>query len=249
MHPKQFPFNGYEQGPDFDRARSQIATPFQYVDIALDVAASNQVYNVSGDFLYVDASSSGVATLELNNQYNDPSAPFYIQAGFGLNALFKQVKLSWAAQAGKRIRLMYSTGDRVVPTNSTTINGTVTTVNNGFSYGASYKSSTLMAGSTPDLVFNAASNPNGAVIWRGSFISRQGNTASGAAFIAKATAPGTVIDGDVILATDSIGVDGVNYNYNGRLETPIRVPAGKGVYYITGFAENGSYRNLLYTLL
>jgi hypothetical protein len=126
-------FKDYERGPSFDRARSQIATPFQYLDIDLDTATSNQIVNVSGDFLYVDAASTGAVTLELNNQYNDPSAPFYAQPGFGLAALFKQLKLSWSAQPGKFIRLMYSTGDRVVPTNSTTINGTVSTVDGGLS--------------------------------------------------------------------------------------------------------------------
>lgn len=126
-------FKDYEHGPNFDRARSQIATPFQYVDIDLDAAASNQIYNVSGDFLYVDAASTGSVTLELNNQYNDPSAPFFAQPGFGLAALFKQLKLSWTAQPGKFIRLMYSTGDRVVPTNSTTVNGYVNTVDGSLS--------------------------------------------------------------------------------------------------------------------
>jgi hypothetical protein len=133
MREQQRQFNTWENGPDFERARTQIATPFQYVDIALDVATSNQIFNISGDFIYVDASSTGVVTLELNNQYNDASAPFQASPGFGLNALFKQVKLSWAAQVGKKVRILYSTGDKVVPTNSTTINGYVNTVDGGLS--------------------------------------------------------------------------------------------------------------------
>lgn len=118
-------FNGMEQGPDFDRALELIATPFQYVDIALDTAATNQIFDVSGDFLYFDTVTNGSATLELNNQYNDPAAPFSVQAGFAINALFKQIKLSWTSQPGKKLRVMYSTGDRVVPTNSTSISGTI----------------------------------------------------------------------------------------------------------------------------
>jgi hypothetical protein len=107
----------FEKGPNFDRARSMIATPFEYVDIDMSAAGSNQIFNVSGDFLFVDGSSTGVATLEVNNQYNDPAAPFQVQAGFGLQCLFKQIKLSWAAQDGKKLRILYSTGARVVPTN------------------------------------------------------------------------------------------------------------------------------------
>lgn len=133
MRDKQRQFNTWENGPDFDRARTQISTPFQHIDIALDVATANRIVNISGDFLYLDASSTGQVTLELNNQYNDASAPFYASPGFGLNALFKQIKLSWVAQPGKKVRIMYSTGDRVVPTNSTTVNGYVNTVDGGLS--------------------------------------------------------------------------------------------------------------------
>lgn len=118
-------FNGYESGVDFDRARSQIATPFLYVDIALDTQTSNSILNISGDFLYLDSASTGSVTIELNNQYSDKEAPFYASAGFGINATFKQLKLSWVAQPGKFVRFIYSTGDRVVPTNSVSIGGTV----------------------------------------------------------------------------------------------------------------------------
>lgn len=128
MQRNQHPFNGLEQGPDFDRARSMIATPFQYVDIALDVAATDQIFNVSGDFLYCDAATTGAAELELNNQYNDSAAPFTLQQGFALECLFKQIKLSWTAQPGKKIRLLYSTGARIVPTNIGSITGTVSVV-------------------------------------------------------------------------------------------------------------------------
>jgi len=107
----------WENGPDFSRASSQLASPFEYYDVALDTATSNSILNVSGDFLYVDASSTGIATMEINNQYNDPAAPFLIQSGFAFAGLFKQLKLSWGAQPGKKIRLMYSTGSRIVPTN------------------------------------------------------------------------------------------------------------------------------------
>lgn len=110
-------FNGYEPGQDFDRARSQIATPFQFQDFALDGATSNLIVNISGDFLYIDASSDGVATVELNNEYSDPAAPFQVSAGFGLQGLFKQLKMTWAAQPGKKLRVMWSTGYRIVPTN------------------------------------------------------------------------------------------------------------------------------------
>lgn len=249
MHDKQKLFNGYEQGADFDRARSMIATPFQYVDIALDVAGVNQVFNVSGDFLYVDASSTGTVTLELNNQYNDPSAPFQVSAGFGLQALFKQLKLTWTAQAGKKIRLMYSTGDKVVPTNSTTISGGVTVTQNGYSYGASYKSQTALGALGTELVFSAAANPNGAILWRAAAYSYIASSAqSVGAYIAKATAPGSLIDGDVLAISDAAAIAAISTGTL-KLEVPVRIPAGKGVYFISFNAEAGALRSALYTLL
>ncbi len=120
----------YELGPDFDRAREQISTPFQFVDFALDNATSNLLVNISGDFIYVDASSTGIATMELNTQYADTQAPFQIQAGFAIEAVFKQIRLSWSGQAGKTIRILYSTGERVIPASQLAmINGIVQPVN------------------------------------------------------------------------------------------------------------------------
>lgn len=240
---------GYEKGPSFDRARSQIATPFQYIDVALDVAASNQIVNVAGNFLYVDAASTGFATMEVNNQYNDPSAPFRISAGFGIEAIFKQLKLSWTAQAGKFIRLMYSTGDRIVPTNSTTISGGVSVTQIGYQYVTSYKSITSLAANTPDTVFTPAQNVNGATLWRASFVTMSAAFPA-ASFIAKAAAPASVIDGDVIVSPDSFAVTAAVQIASGKLEAAIGIPAGKGLYFITATAEVAAsvQRSALYTL-
>jgi len=243
----QHPFNGLEQGPDFDRARSMIATPFQYVDIALDAAGVNQIFNVSGDFLYVDASSTGLVTLELNNQYNDPSAPFIVSAGFGLQALFKQLKLTWAAQAGKKIRLMYSTGDKVVPTNSTTISGAVSVNQSGYSYTGSYKSNTNMAINTPDTVFLPAANANGAIVWQAAFANQSAGL-NFSSFVAKAAAPASVIDGDIIVQTNNTGTGPAAVTC-GTLIQPVKIDAGKGLYFISSIAETNALRSALYTLL
>jgi hypothetical protein len=240
-------FNDYEQGPDFDRARSQIATPFQQCVIALDVAAVNQVYNLSGDFLYVDSGSTGSVTLELNNQYNDASAAFTAGAGFGIAALFKQVKLSWSAQAGKFIKLMYSTGDRVVPTNSTAITGNIGVYpTSAASYGAAYKSNTAMVANTPDTVFTPGANANGAIVWAAEFCSITTGSDPRLGYVAKNAAPATVLDGDLILLpTGSVGTA-----FAGSLKNPIKIAAGKGLYYITTGGDGaGTLRQVQYSLL
>ena len=117
MTRKPITFNDYENGPDFDRARIGIATPFQYIDIDLTNAASNQMIEIAGDFLYFDTADGydGVITLELNNEHNTKNAPFTGRHGFALNDLFKRIRCSWDAQAGKKVRILYSTGERVIP--------------------------------------------------------------------------------------------------------------------------------------
>lgn len=246
MHPSQQPFNNYEAGPDFDRARSQIATPFQYVDILLDVAGVNQVYNLSGDFLYVDAASTGTATLELNNQYNDPSAPFQVSAGFGLQALFKQIKLTWNAQAGKRLRLMYSTGDKIVPTNSTTISGSVSVSLAGNQYANSYDSTTALAANTPDTIFTPAANVSGAVVVVADYLTFGSAAYCLYGFIAKNAAPANILDGDLII----LGASHVaNIDKPAVLQSPIQIPAGKGLYRLCSVLEAAPLASCLYRFL
>lgn len=137
-------FSKFSPGPDFERAREQIATDFESVDIDLTNAGVNVDLNIGGDYLYLDpdpggimaaggVSIAGFVSIELNNQYASPKAPFFAQAGFAIQALFTRLKLNWPAQPGKKARIMYSTGARVVPTNSQTINGVVSIVDSGLS--------------------------------------------------------------------------------------------------------------------
>lgn len=245
-------YNGYEVSPsDFERARTQIATPFQYIDFDLTNADTNEIINIAGDFLYVDAYSTGQATIELNNNYSDKEAPFLVQAGFAINATFKQLRMSWAAQPGKVLRILYSTGDRVVPANagvtSATINNSILNSGNvnetGYQYSGSYKSMTAMAANTPDTIFTPASNINGAILWFAD--SYTAGSAIYNAIVAKNSAPTSVIDGDVL---SEFNWPAVNQGI-ARVSRPIKIAAGKGVYAISSAAETAGFRKALYSLL
>lgn len=252
-----YPYNNIEQGPNFDRARQLISTPFQYVDVALDQAGVNVILNISGDFLYLDASSTGVVTIELNNQYNDASAPFLAQPGFGLNALFKQVKLNWSAQQNKKVRIMYSTGDRVVPTNATTINGTVgisgavETIGYGGKNVISFSMSNELVANTPITVFNPAENVNGAVIVRAAFVnmSMQVNIYYDCVLLAKNSTPTNSRDGLVIMQADSMSFISGYSNLSAKLENPIYIPKGMGAYFVSSVGTQGNKALCLYDLL
>jgi hypothetical protein len=122
-------------------------------------------------------------------------------------------------------------------------------VDKGDSYGANYKSTTTLAALAPDVVFTAAANVNGAIIQRVSYSSWHATSGGFGAFIAKATAPTTLIDGDVICSADSISFIGTQQEDSGKLEAPIKIAAGKGLYFMTDLAESRALRSVLYTFL
>lgn len=241
-------FNHYEKPlNDFERARQQISTPFDYLDVDLSIARDNEILQCAGDFLYIDLVSSGEATLELNNQHEAQKAPFHVIKGFALNATFKQLKFSNVAQAGAMMRIMFSTGDRVTPaTSQTQISGNVTTLEDGLVYGASFKSNAALAANTPEVVFTAGSNPNGAVVYDARFITTKAGGIC--ALLAKATAPTSVTDGDCILSPDYYQ-NAANVQDAGKLIKPIKIPAGKGLYFIDSGAQTLAMRSVLYKLL
>lgn len=114
-------------------------------------------------------------------------------------------------------------------------------------YASSYKSNTSLAANTAETVFSAASNTLGAWLWRASFVhGNAGGLAAG--YLAKTSAPTTVIDGDVICGTDSYEFATNNYLF-AKLEAPVFIPPGKGLYFIAGAAEVAAYRAALFTLL
>jgi hypothetical protein len=245
-------------GAQFDRARNLIATAFQQIDVNLNAAspAGGLILPIAGDFLYVDADptfSNGVATLQLNVQQDAGVAKFYIQPGFALNTTFKQLRLDWSAQPGLFLRLLYATGDRVVPafaaqsfaTINNSINNSANVRDQGYIYGVSYKSTTSMAANTPDPIWSAAANINGAAIWDAE-LETSGAAQGVAVILAKATAPTGILDGDVFL---QVVFQAAGNTASQKLNRAARVAAGKRLDYIVSTAEGAqNYRHVNYTL-
>lgn len=118
-------------------------------------------------------------------------------------------------------------------------------------YGASFSSNAALAANTPENVLAAASNVNGVIVWGASFSSYQsvGSTPF-TSLLAKATAPATVNDGDVLCAVDTHDYQSAVtlWSGGGRLSRPIFVPAGKRLDWISTNMVAG-HRRLLYTVL
>lgn len=244
-------FAHYEQPiNDFERARQQISTPFDYYDLDLSIARTNEVLPISGDFLYVDLVSTGTATLELNNQHEAKKAPFLVQKGFALQATFKQLKISNSAQSGGLLRIMYSTGDRVIPaTGQTQVSGTVNTIEAGIDYGASYKSNTTLGAAGVETVFTPGANVNGAIIYQLAFWSNNATGHNLGVFLVKNGVPASFSDGDLVLQPTGSAIIAGNYSTFGNSLKTFNVPAGKGLYFYNPVAEAQALRSALYKFL
>lgn len=114
---------------------------------------------------------------------------------------------------------------------------------------AHWKDTSTLVANTPLTVFAPGANVNGALIW-----SAQGyenfTSAQNLVFIAKASAPANVADGEVIAQAIMRGVIAGTECMAVELLNPTRIAAGLGLYLIASSAgAAGRLRNARYTLL
>lgn len=258
--------------PDFDRAQTQLYTPFLRLSIDLGrtegQSAQGDVYEIGGDFLYVDPddetrnASIGSVTIELNDKTSADKAPFTANPGFAVNGVFTSIKVRYTNQPGKRLELRYSTGYSVIPsfaaltsisnivdvlvTNALTIAGTVTQDDAGIGHQTSFTSTATNVAATPQNIVAAASNVNGLSVYMAEAMMVA--AALGAcSFLSKTTAPASVVDG-YVLAQASAGVQANAPTI--RMSRRTNIAAGFRLDYITSVNEVGpSMRSVIYDLL
>jgi len=96
------------------------------------------------------------------------------------------------------------------------------------------------AANTSVNIFTAGVNVNGAIIWAVGANDQSGGGLT-QAFVAKATAPATVNDGDVIAMTRNQILSGAAVFYKElELMTPQRIAPGLGLWFISGFAGSAA---------
>lgn len=252
---------------DFEAVRDMRRTQLFYYDVDLTNARSigagtMLILNLAGNSFYIDQDTNAVGYATVHFQDTNlgiSPAPIYVGPGFIANIPFTQLLIENIAQAGKRLRIFYGVDvDFQAGVNAqVSINGTLNAVLTQASltphieYAASYKSITNMAANTPDTIFTPAANANGAIVWRGEFSHRPLVNEPVAVFVSKNAAPANVIDGDVICCVDNVGLLSAMYMGCGKIETPIKIAAGKGLYYICTNGDGGTaaLRSCLYTLL
>lgn len=116
-------------------------------------------------------------------------------------------------------------------------------------YGASYNTNGGTAANVAEVIFSPAANVNGAIIHSAQI--SDGNTTglSIASIVAKATTPSNVSDGDAILSADASDVMTGLFVVNGSLKNPLKIPAGKGLFFVSNIVQSTAKRSVLYTLL
>jgi hypothetical protein len=282
MKPAAPRFEGFQPAQvDFDASRIGLITPFRKLDIDLGVApgVTTSQYTIEGDFVFVDldpVNSNGNATIEFNRQQDADNGPIYLVPGLALTGTFKGFKLNWAVQAGKKMRLIYSTGSRINPASASIATiGAITaavgvqgprvqssgpvladlpvlTREIGFFYGASFASQAALASGANEQIFAAASNPNGCILWDCDISTSA--VAVGTTTIslhAHTGAPAAIGDGNImhmvgITMSTAVGINTVN----GQMIRPRFIGAGKGLWFLnsSGVAEGVGKRRALYTL-
>lgn len=116
-------------------------------------------------------------------------------------------------------------------------------------YGASFSTAANLAANVAEVVVAPAANVNGLLVWNAQMVSYNATALARTSLIAKATAPVSTIDGDVLLSPQGVILAAAVFGVTGTLVTPVKVAAGKGLYFIVGVTETFGSRSLLYSLL
>lgn len=114
---------------------------------------------------------------------------------------------------------------------------------------SNWNSNAALVANTPLTIFAPAANTNGAIIWTAE--AGEGYSSAGlSTFIAKASAPATPVDGEVIAMSHGTANNGALQSMV-KMPHPTRIAAGLGLYYIASAAGSGTNygRHCRYTLL
>lgn len=247
--------------------------------IRLDQALNVQQLGIKGDFLYADYNSTGVGLLQLNNSSED-AFPILALAGIQ-DLPFDDVYITANAQPGLIINLWYGYRSRFVsPTSAIATIGSITnpvknadyngnsidslakagvyagerllsTIDGGNGYGVSFESSANMTAGTPLNVSAAASNTGGIMLVDVMRYALTNIGANRSTYLCKATAPASIVDGEVQAAVNSMAVDvgGTVYVSTIALMRAKRIGAGLRQDFMNLSNDTSAFQSAKYTLL
>lgn len=133
--------------------------------------------------------------------------------------------------------------------NLTSITNPVKAQDDGYAYGANFASIANTVANTPVTILSPASNTNGVILHRAAFVLGLSSALCRGAFLAKSSAPASLADGDSVLTADNLIFVGSWFYFSGKLEKAVKIPAGKGVYFISEAASTIAHFSAAYSLL
>lgn len=185
----------------------------------------------------------------------DGSSAFFLEAGEQINfndAIFEQFDIFHLSASEITIMLAVGEGAQLNSAKiagQVAVNGIVETTTKGVPYGASFVTINNLTANVAEQVVSPAANTNGLLILNAQYLSGNNTAQSRTSLLAKSSAPSTNTDGDAILTPQNYNLIGTLQLVSGTLVTPVRISAGKGLYFIGGQTETFASRSVLYTLL
>lgn len=113
----------------------------------------------------------------------------------------------------------------------------------------SYQALANLAADTPYEIFAAAANTNGAILLDAFGSGHSAGSPVQPTFIAKATAPANVTDGEIIFSAPCVGYGGGTWVCAGDMPAPRLIPAGLGLYFIVTDPATYCMRHARYKFL
>lgn len=243
---------------DFESVLDGMRSPLLMLEVDLSTARSfaantAEQIKITGNSFYIDQAPDVGNAYVIFEGVQDDTGPkvrpaVYVQPGYVARVPFANVRIVNSAQAGKVLRIIYGVDVDFVPSlnGQIAITGTVEASPYGFQYASAHKASSNLAALTAEAAFAPGSNTSGAILWRANMHSALGGN-NRYSIIAHTSAPATLTTGDVLALGFSNGTS--NRFETVQIETPIYIPAGKGLYFLSEGLETTSYRSALYTLL
>jgi hypothetical protein len=243
---------------DLSIARSFAAGSALLLPIAGNVFMSDPLFDLTG------VSQSGIARVHFQDENFNPVGTYVTALPSAIYKVpFTQVAIENYAQAGKFLYIVYGVDVDLVPGASQQVQATIlnlaqqliggvqelVVMERGFTYGGSYISVTNLVANTSVAVVAAASNLNGMILWRASWWSHNAVGPPNIALAANPTAPNSTTVGEPLATNDSISQQAALFESLLKLERPVFIAAGKGLWLTSNITETQSQKGILYTLL
>ena len=223
---------------DFQAVRDgRQSLPFYFdvdLTIARSIAGGNPlIIEVAGNSFFSDADTTNGGNAVIHFQdttFGITSAPFFVSPGFIANVAFTRLLIENTAQPGKRCRIFYGVDiDFQAGVNSSiSLSGTLNIGNEivqAFPHVItnSFINNVGNAANVPTTVFTPASNTNGIELMLATYFVITSGSYHG--IIMHTSAPAALTDG-ILIATGYANAPGI------QIDSPIRIPAGYGLYFL-----------------